>query len=159
MTPAENQPLEELLRSWMEMSVCIRGNRILSQFSFNEIFVCRLLLHQREEGGTPFLTASDLCRRTRLLKSQMNHLLNTMEKKGLIERLPGQPDKRTVQVRLQEAAVPLYQQEHGKILELLRAVSAALGEENTRTLSTLIARAVDSVNDYQRRSSLCPSKL
>ena len=48
---------EELLHAWMQMSVFIRGNRLLTDFSFNEIMICGLLFRQQESGATP-LTAT-----------------------------------------------------------------------------------------------------
>ena len=34
---------EELLYAWIKMSVSIRGNRILSERSFNESVICSML--------------------------------------------------------------------------------------------------------------------
>ena len=39
----DRQIEEELLSAWMSMSLNIRGNRLLTSLSFNEIVVCSFL--------------------------------------------------------------------------------------------------------------------
>ena len=58
---------EDLLRSWMAMEVCIRGNRLLSTFSMNEMLVCNILYQMQQIDGAP-VTAIELCSRTKLLQ-------------------------------------------------------------------------------------------
>jgi DNA-binding MarR family transcriptional regulator len=140
---------EQLLRAWMEMSAAIRGNRLLSELSFNEIMVCHLLVRQRRLGGPP-LTATELCAQTRLLKSQINHILTAMEDKGLIQRQRSQEDRRVVYVRLLDAALPLYQREHDQVLRILDAVYQALGGQQAQTLAELLEKATAAVEDHVR---------
>ena len=61
---------EELLSAWMSMSLNIRGNRLLTSLSFNEIVVCSFLYRNMKEGEE-LLTATDLCSQTKLLKSHL----------------------------------------------------------------------------------------
>ena len=71
---------EELLQSWMAMEVGIRGNRLLSDLSMNEMLICNILYQRRDDAP---VTATELCGQTKLLKSQMNHILNTMSVRAL----------------------------------------------------------------------------
>ena len=131
------------------MSTFIRGNRILSELSFNEIMVCGLLQRQRDSGASP-LTATELCARTNLLKSQINHILTSLEGRGLIRRVRSIGDKRVIRIYLTEAGRELYEAEHARVLEILNQVYLELGQEKTRELTQLISRATDVVDDYQR---------
>lgn len=142
---------EALLHAWMEMSVFIRGNRILTDFSFNEVMICGLLLRQQEAGASP-LTATELCSQTHLLKSQVNHILTALEERGLIQRVRSTADKRVVYVHLLEDGRARYFKEHARVMEIMKAVYDALGSEKTRELTALIAKATAVVDDYQRRS-------
>lgn len=153
MTKPVLPPEEALLRAWMQMTVCIRGNRILSRFSFNEILICNLLLRDQEGEGAG-LTATELCRQTRLLKSQMNHLLSGMEKEGLIHREKSRRDQRSVRIRLREEALPLYHEEHEKILAIVGKVRSRLGPEDSHTLTALLEQAVAAVNELQRSDNI-----
>ena len=76
----EQQLQEELLYAWMKMSVFIRGNRILSDLSFNEVMICGMLSRQPPDAP---LTATELGEQTNLLKSQINHILTGMEQRRL----------------------------------------------------------------------------
>jgi len=140
---------EQLLSAWMRMSTFIRGNRILSELSFNEIMVCGLLQRQRDSGTSP-LTATELCARTNLLKSQINHILTSLEGRGLIRRVRSIGDKRVIRIYLTEAGRELYEAEHARVMEILNQVYLELGQEKTRELTQLISRATDVVDDYQR---------
>ena len=139
---------EQLLEAWMAMEVCIRGNRLLSEFSMNEMLVCNTLYRRMQEGGEP-VTATELCRRTRLLKSQMNRLLGSMESGGLIRRERNPADKRESYVYLREEALPRYLKEHEHVLSIVGAVCSALGEEDTHTLTALMLRAAHTVNQLK----------
>ena len=131
---------ETLLLAWLEMTMSVRGNRFLSDFSLNEIMICNLLIRQQETNQPP-LTATELCTRTHLLKSQMNHILTNMEARHLIQRERGDTDKRMVYVHLREEALSLYQQEHEHILQILETVCTSLGYENAQTLADLMQKA------------------
>lgn len=145
----ERRPCQEqLLEAWMAMEVCIRGNRLLSEFSMNEMLVCNMLYHQMQTGGTP-VTATDLCTRTQLLKSQMNRLLSGMEFDGLIRRERNPADKRESYVYLCEEAVPRYLKEHEHVLSIVEAVCSTLGEEDTRALTVLMHKASAIVNQFK----------
>lgn len=143
---------EDLLRAWMAMGAYIRGNRLLQDLSMNEMLVCNVLADQAPDQ--PPVTATELCQRTQLLKSQINRILTSMEDRGLIQRTRSPEDRRVVYIRLREEALPRYQREHAHVLTVLEAVRSALGEEDTRQLTALIQRATAAVTQYeqQRRS-------
>ena len=139
----ERQAQEQLLQAWMEMEVCIRGNRLLSDLSMNEMLICNLL-YQRCDGDP--VTATELCTRTHLLKSQMNHILNSMESQGLIRRERNSRDKRAICVSLYEEAIPRYLREHNHVLSIVGAVCRELGEKDAETLTTLMHKAASIVS-------------
>jgi len=136
---------EQLLEAWMAMEVCIRGNRLLSEFSMNEMLVCNTLYHRMQTGGDP-VTATELCRKLQLLKSQMNRLLSGMEYDGLIRRERNPADKRESYVYLREEALPRYLKEHDHVLNIVGAVCSALGEADTASLTALMRKAAHTVN-------------
>jgi len=136
---------EQLLEAWMAMEVCIRGNRLLSEFSMNEMLVCNTLYHRMQTGGDP-VTATELCRKLQLLKSQMNRLLAGMEFDGLIRRERNPADKRESYVYLREEALPRYLKEHDHVLGIVEAVCTALGEADTLALTDLMRKAAHTVN-------------
>jgi DNA-binding MarR family transcriptional regulator len=75
------------------------------------------------------LTATDLCRSTRMLKSQMNRTLNSMEEKHVITRERSKTDKRNVYVRLDLSKISIYHDQHRKVLEIVDSIIEKLGTE------------------------------
>ncbi len=136
---------EALLSAWMDMALNIRGNRLVTGLSFNEIVVCSILYRSRKAGGG-MLTATDLVNRTKLLKSQLNKVLTVMEEKGLIERIRSDKDKRKVYLKLREEKLPVYLKEHAKVMEIVHQVCATLGEEKVKALTGLLVEAVEVVD-------------
>ena len=143
-----NKKVEEaLLGAWMDMALHIRGNRLVTTLSFNEIVVCSML-YRSMISGDGMLTATDLGGKTKLLKSQLNKVLTVMEEKGLIERIRSEKDKRKVFLKLREERLTVYLEEHEKVMEIVHQVCMALGEEKTKTLTTLLAEAVAVVDQF-----------
>ncbi len=136
---------EELLQAWIDMSLRIRGNRLVSGFSFNEIVICRILYEQKMKGGTP-VTATDLCRRMQLLKSQINKILTSMERQGLIERVRSESDRRKMEIRLKPEAADGYMAAHARILKIMGYVYQRMGEEQAQQLTVLLREAVQAID-------------
>lgn len=142
--PVSTAMQEQLLQSWINMSLVIRGNRLVSGLSFNEMIICRIL-YEKKNSGQQAATATELCQQMQLLKSQINKLLTTMENNRLIERKRSASDKRKIEIRLTEQAAALYTAEHARILKILEHVSAHLGAERTETLTCLLQELVTSI--------------
>lgn len=142
------ESIENLLQAWLNISICIRGNRILKNMSFNEILICNILYrHQDKES----ITATDLCCRTRLLKSQINKILSEMERRNLIERVRSDTDKRKVFIRLKPESIPVYHKEHEKILDILNVVYEEMGREKVNSLTELLNEALSIVDRVQKQ--------
>lgn len=136
---------EALLGAWMDMALNIRGNRLVTGLSFNEIVVCSILYRSRQ-AGAEMITATDLGKRTKLLKSQLNKVLTVMEEKGLIERIRSEQDRRKVYLRLRDEKLPVYLEEHKKVMEIVHQVYLRLGEDKIKLLTGLLVEVVDAVD-------------
>ena len=75
------------------------------------------------------LTATDLIRRTHLLKSQMNKILSTLESKGYIVRLRAKNDRRMAHILLTEEGRNAYLAEHAGVEDILQKLIDQLGAE------------------------------
>ncbi len=135
---------ERLLRAWLRLSTDISNNRIVKNMSYKEALICNIL---RREPGGPGLTATDLCERTRMLKSQMNHTLKSMEEKGLIVRERSQSDRRQVYVSLSSVNVSAFEKEHGKNLQLVDGVLDRFGRERGERLTGELEALLDIIEE------------
>lgn len=133
---------EELLSAWLRLGAVIDNQRLVSDLPFNEAMVCGLLLRAKETGR-PF-TASDLCRETRILKSQMNAILHSLEKKGFIQRQKSSNDLRRSEIFLLPEGQARYLDSHRQTLALVDRLIDSLGRDTAETLVPLLSQVADS---------------
>ena len=135
---------EELLEAWLRLSCVIDNQRLAADFPFNEALVCGLL----SQGGCR--TASELCARTRILKSQMNAILRSLESQGVIARQRSQTDRRQVELRLLPAGLERYRASHRQALDTVDRLISGMGEDAARQLLPLLRRAADAFDTIQK---------
>lgn len=128
---------EELLDGWLSLSMSIWNERLVSAMTYNESMVCNLLYKQYRGEGR-LLTATDLCGRLHIRKSQMNVILNNLEKRGMILRSRSSEDKRNVYIQLTGEGRRVYKEAHKEILNLPRELIDRLGEEKIRTFAAVM---------------------
>lgn len=134
---------EELLRYWLRISTAINNERMVSEMPYKEALICNLLYQNQNEHPEQELTATDLCRMTRMLKSQMNRTLCSMEKKGLIQRERSAKDKRQIFLHLNLEQAEVYKQQHKKILMLIDTLLEKAGREQAEEIARLFGRIAD----------------
>lgn len=139
---------EQLLDAWLSLSSVVSNNRLVDSLSFNEAFVLNLLYKQYIGQTERKLTATDLCRRTHILKSQMNGILKSLEKKQMIFRRRSQMDRRQVEVEINPARLEEFIRCHENSLmlvgRLLDRLTPREGEEAIQVLNRL-ANGFDGV--------------
>lgn len=137
---------EKLLVAWLSLTSTLWNTRIVQSMTFNEAHVMGILL--RDSKPESPLTATDLIRRTHLLKSQMNKILSSLEDKGHILRLRVPSDRRMAHVLLTEEGKAAYLSEHARVQELISTLIAQLGEERAVRIAddlTDVVGALDTV--------------
>ena len=126
---------DKLLDAWLSLTSTLWNTRIVQSMTYNEAHVMGILLRHSALQGP--LTATDLIRRTHLLKSQMNKILSTLEGKGFIVRLRAKSDRRMAHILLTEEGKADYLAEHTGVEAILQKLIDHLGAE----------RAVQIAND------------
>ena len=124
----------------MRLTAAMESCELVQGLSFNEALVCGLM----SRGCT---TASSLCARTGILKSQMNAILRSLEQKGIITRSTDAADRRKQNLAFLPEGRSRYQASHRHTLALADQVIASLGEENSRTLTLLLLRAAHKFDE------------
>lgn len=134
---------DELLSVWLQLTNVIDNERLVEGMPFNEALVCGLL-----SGGCR--TASELCAETRILKSQMNAILRSLESQGVIARQRSQTDRRQVELRLLPAGLERYRASHRQALDTVDRLINGMGEDAARQLLPLLRRAADAFDTMQK---------
>lgn len=126
---------EALLRAWLELAAIIWNRQMVSGMTFNEAVVSNLLLYRKRQDPAHPMTATELCEKTNIRKSQMNLLLNSLEKRGYLVRQRWEADRRQIHLFLTEAGEKAYQTSHQQGRELIDIVVKNMGEESVRQLT------------------------
>ncbi len=134
-----------LLDSWLKLTSTLWNTRLVSSLTYNEAHVMGILLRHKQSQP---LTATDLIHHTRLLKSQMNKLLTSLEGRGLITRCRAELDKRLIHIRLTPAGEEAYREEHKGVEALLAKIIDRLGVQRALGVArdlTDVTRIVDDI--------------
>lgn len=142
---------EKLVDAWLNLSSAIWNKRIVSEMPFNETYVCNLLKRQMESDPEVKLTATDLCAKTGLFKSQMNRILNAMEKNEYIRRVRSEDDKRFVYIEVTEKGLEVYKRGHEEVMQLVDLLVEKMGISTTDSTSS----TVNSIaNEFRRLTAV-----
>ena len=119
---------DKLLDAWLNLTSTLWNTRIVSSLTFNEAHVMGLLLRHSSQQNP--MTATDLIRRTRLLKSQMNKILTSLESKSYITRTRAKLDKRMIFIRLTDEGTQAYLDEHKSVETILGQLIGRIGTDH-----------------------------
>ena len=100
------------------------------------------VLRQLGESGNA-LTAGDLSRELRMTTSRIAAVLNSLQKKGLIERGGDAQDRRRVLVRLTGEGSALCEHRKACVRRRLAAIFEQLGMEDTRAFVRIMGRVFE----------------
>lgn len=146
---------EKLLSTWLRLSTSVVNSRLVSDLSYNESLVCNVLYNAYKKDSRHFLTATDLCNTTKMLKSQMNRTLNQLEGKNIITRVRSSSDKRQVFVKFNLDTADIYLEQHQKILALIDTIIEHFGPEkieiSLQVLTSICDVADKSIKKFERK--------
>lgn len=151
MDTAISRSGEALLRAWLGLTAAICNRRMVSGLTFNEAVVCNHLRYQQENHPDTPLTATDLCEKTSLLKSQMNGVLASLEKQGYLTRSRSSRDRRQVYLALTEAGDRAYQKAHEQASDLLRELVTEIGTETADKLTAQFDHIIASIQNIRQQ--------
>ena len=134
---------EELLSAWLRVSTSIVNSRLVSDLPYNEALVCNVLYQNSCQKNSQLLTATDLCNKTNMLKSQMNRTLNLLEEKNLIKRQRSESDKRQVYIYFNIDDAQIYKMQHEKVLSLIDEIIVQFGDGKTKAVIDALTDVAD----------------
>lgn len=137
---------EELLRAWLRLSTAVNNDRLTSDLPYNEALLCNILQRSRQSSPDAGMTATDLCRSARMLKSQMNRTLQSMEEKGIIIRKRSDADRRQVYITLNKSS-DLYHRQHEKILDVVNRIAEKLGPDQVDEIIKIFTKIANTADE------------
>ncbi len=138
---------EQLLAAWVKLTGVIKNSRVTKGLAYNEAIVMLLLYNRFLEDGDGLVSIKEITRETKMLKSLVNRTVNTLEAKGLLERLKTSGDKRMVFVRCIKEKLDVFLAVHNTSLDLARNLIDVIGEEDAQAFVRISKKICDS--NYQ----------
>lgn len=121
---------EKVLEAWINLIMAVDSERLVLKMPYNEAIICNILYHNKDQ----VMTATDLCKVTKMKKSQMNRTLTSLEKKGLIKRERSLNDKREIRIELLNDGSELFREVHHRNIQVVDKIVKRLGSERTNEI-------------------------
>lgn len=136
---------DKLLDAWLNLTSTLWNTRLVSSMTFNEAHVLGILLrHQTDEEP---MTATDLIRRTRLLKSQMNKIITSLEGRGYVSRVRASLDKRMIHIHLTDEGERAYLEQHKAVEDILEQLIERIGAERALLVAAELSEITEILDD------------
>lgn len=130
MKHSENEPLEEaLILAWVRLTSTFKNTRITQGMNYNEAIVMLLVYNRYRTDGKGLVSFKEIVEETKMLKSLVNRTIDTLVKKGLLERCDG-ADKRTTFVRPLMRNLDDFLLVHQQSLALANHIIDLIGKED-----------------------------
>lgn len=125
-------PEEQLLQAWVTLSGIMKNNRVTTAgpLVYNEAIVMLSVYKRYLHDGEGLTSVKDIIRETNMLKSLVNRTINSLEKKGLIERCQGTRDKRTVFIKCVKEKLDVFIEVHNSSLKVAGDIAGIIGPED-----------------------------
>lgn len=148
----DRQDNERMLAAWLRVTTSVSQVHQLRDLRYNEALICNILMKNEIEHPGRRLTATDLCRESHILKSQMNRTLQCMEEKGIIERQRSTEDRRRVYTRLRPDSV-IYERQHDQVLDTVGAIAARVGADNVDQIVDMLNAISEAAEEVSRQAA------
>jgi DNA-binding MarR family transcriptional regulator len=130
----------QLIQAWVQLSGMLKNSRFTKALPYNE----SIIMLQLYEAGEQPISIKEITLRTRMLKSQVNRTINSLEAKGLLERCEGDGDRRIGYVRLRKEQLPLFLQVHAESMHIAQNIRYIVGTEDTDHFIRIVNKLAQS---------------
>ena len=145
---AEREQLnEDIVLSWVHLSAILKNSRVTNGLAYNEAVVMLLLYNEYRASGKGILPFSRIVEETRMLKSQANRTVASLEEKGFVTKLCGSRDKRAVYVSASPDCMDKFLAVHSQSLALANGICNIIGEEDARVFVRIVEKIVARAGD------------
>ena len=131
---------EKLLGAWVTLSGIIKNSRITKGLQYNEAIIMNVIYNRYTEDGAGLVSIKEITAKTRMLKSLVNRTVNSLIKKGFLERSKSSGDKRVVYVKCVQDKMDTFLKVHGGSIKIANSIIEILGEEDTKAFIRIVEK-------------------
>ncbi len=137
---------ERIITAWIKLTGVLKNTRITQDMIYNEAIVMNLVYNNYLQDGEGLTSFKEIVKRTKMLKSLVNRTIDSLVKKGYLEKVDGK-DKRTTFVKAKN--FDEFLKEHEKSLALVKNIIGTIGAEDAETFVRLAEKiaAADPLNN------------
>ena len=99
-----------------------------AKLSKTEFRILREILEENEKGKG--IISSELARRIGITRSAISQIVNKMEKRGIVKRVPAPNDKKIAYIQLSESTRGVYEEQCKQAGDMLKKIVAVYGKDN-----------------------------
>jgi len=140
VSASANECIVEIVRAG-EAFVAL-ANRALSGYQLSP--AARQALAVLDGAGEP-LSPTEIARRLIVTTASVTSLLDTLERRGLVERRPDPADRRRLLVAITPTAQAMVRQYVPEVVALQGAVMSGIGEEDRQQLIAVLTRIREAI--------------
>ena len=137
-----NDTREEMLNNWVTFEGVMRKLMISDEMTHQEVCICNLIANSSRP-----ITATDLCEKLSMHKSQMNRTLTRLEDAKIIIRERSDDDRRMMNIRLNKEHLSSYNKLHEKALKIVDALIKKVGVSRTEEMNDMIKKLSAVLDD------------
>lgn len=100
------------------------------------------------------INLSEIQSRLHITKSAVSQMMNSLEKKGYLERRTDTADRRKVIVTLTQTGLDVLEETKETVNQTLEEIISRLGDENTKQLISLLEQVSDISKDVKSKNIL-----
>ncbi|MGG1679946.1 MarR family winged helix-turn-helix transcriptional regulator [Neobacillus sp. NRS-1170] len=129
-----NQPFLELMHTSKVIQERIRDEMAKNNLSITEFLVLEVLYHNEKQ------TIQQIGNSILISSGSMTYVIDKLEQKGLLNRLPCPDDRRVIHVALTNAGIALMEKIMPKHQELVNDMFGSLNSEEAQIIVNLLKR-------------------
>lgn len=133
---------EAVLNTWVRFEGIMRMTVMNGTLTHREFGVCNMIANSDEP-----ITATDLCEKLAIDKSQMNRTLTKLEQSGIIIRERSADDRRRVYIGLNTENIGAYENMHKRAIDYTNAVISKLGAEHIREIRKAFIEVISTLEE------------
>lgn len=134
----KNSQAESVLSAWITLSGIIKNSRITRGLMYNEAIVMNILYSRFCEDGEGIVPIKEIIQRTRMLKSLVNRTVNSLEKKGFLQRCHLAGDGRMVYVKFAKEKTEDFLKVHTSSISHAQNIIDIIGKEDAKAFVRLV---------------------
>lgn len=122
---------EDLVYAWVRLTAVLKNTRITQGMIYNEAIVMLVTYQRYRKDGEGLVSFKDIVAETKMLKSLAHRTIESLEKKGLLERCGGK-DRRMTFVRPVKDRLGDFLEVHNRSLELAGSIRDLIGLDDAQ---------------------------